>query len=424
MWQALISFTLAMICLGCVNVQTSSAQPAGNAPAVVIEGVPRVDPDYEKDVLHFWATHPFNPQAPVHVKDITSPQPIVQLTDGQSIQQAIDNLPTTGGTIHLAPGRYGPFKIVARNNVHIISDGGAFITGHSRIAVSPLALDYGAFDRAISGKGQPVDKAAFHDFANPTKNFYFKNITFDGEGKERTSIRLQRVWDVVFDNCVFQGFVNPGRGHPACAEGHMGLNNIWFRNCHFKGDSVAATYLDGAHGSGMIDCIVDGDRFNSFGFLFLTNDDYTEDVNGNGKIDRDEERNAKYVVVVGNTFSGRLLSAVQIAGEEVLVMNNRATGVLDQLLWLDFRYSDQHLGWAYKFGRSQTLNNEVNRCLNALVAYKNIEAEKLPAKRAMPILGQYVIRGNRIGQAPKIVSHESGEIHGPFVVEDNTIERP
>src|SRR5690606_28985909 len=137
--------------------------------------------------------------------------------------------------------------------------------------------------------------------------------------------------------------------------------------CRFEGESLYAVYLDGAHGSGMIECTVKGDAFSSGGFLFLTNDDFTEDINENGRIDRPEERNAKYIIVVDNTFEGNLPTAVQVTGENVLVQGNVARGKFTNFVGVDPRFSHQAPELQYQFTDIYLIENAVGTCRRAFL---------------------------------------------------------
>ncbi len=191
-------------------IEESPGDTSGRSRPV---GVPRIDPNYNIEVDQWWASavrnpafsmivpvsgisnvasHPFNPESPKYEPQIKSPVPVLKLTAGQSIQEAINKLPRQGGTIKLAPGVYGGFRIVARSNIHIISDGGAVIKGSCRIAVTPEAMDYGNYDRMAS-RGQR-DTRVWELHKHPTRNFYFKNLTFSIL-ESRLSIRAPRFYE-------------------------------------------------------------------------------------------------------------------------------------------------------------------------------------------------------------------------------------
>src|SRR5690606_16028589 len=184
--------------------------------------------------------------------------------------------------------------------------------------------------------------------------------------------------------------------------------------CRFEGESLYAVYLDGAHGSGMIECTVKGDAFSSGAFLFLTNDDFTEDINENGRIDRPEERNAKYIVVVNNTFEGNTPTAVQVTGENVLVQHNRAPGTFNSFVGVDPRFSHQAPELQYRFTGIYVLDNVVGKCRRAFVLMSN--GLPTPPDYTPPVMGEYHIRGNVVESADGLV-REVGTIVGPNVAE-------
>jgi chitodextrinase len=378
--------------------------------------VPRLDPDYSTTVDRWWAAHRFNPESSSYNPTITSPTPVVNLSSGQSIQTAINGLPSTGGTIKLAAGTYGRFDISGRSNVHIISDGGAIITGASVIAVSTRAHNYGEFDRYTSRYERRAEY--WNDLLNPTKNFYFKNLIFDGQNSTTISVTLKRVYDVVFDNCVFRNLRDPASGHPGPVAGHMGLNNIWYRNCHFVGNSRFATYLDGAHGCGAINCTVEGPNFGSGGFLYLTNDDFTEDINGNGRIDRQEERNAKYIVIYNCLFNGGIYSGLQTTGENILFMKNRFTGGIRYAVGVDSRAASAFPELQYKFTNLFVIGNTVPQNTFALLNLNNMGVS---APNIDPIMGQYRIAGNRVSGSSQLVYVQTGPIIGPNEICGNCV---
>jgi chitodextrinase len=384
--------------------------------SVAFNGVPRIDPDYSTTVDKWWFVHPFNPESSNYSPTINSPSPVVNLTSGQSIQTAINGLPASGGTIKLAAGTYGRFDISGRSNVHIISDGGAVITGASVIAVSTRAHNYGEFDRYTSRYERRAEY--WNDLKNPTRNFYFKNIIFDGQNSTTIGVTLKRVYDVVFDNCVYRNFRDPASGHPGPVAGHMGLNNIWYRNCHFVGSSRFATYLDGAHGCGAINCTVEGPNFGSGGFLYLTNDDFTEDINENGRIDREEERNAKYIVIYNCQYNGGIYSGLQTTGENILFMKNRFTGGIRYAVGVDSRAASAFPELQYKFTNLFVIGNTVPQNTFALLNLNNMGVS---APNIDPIMGQYRITGNRISGSSQLVNVQVGPIEGPNVICGNCV---
>lgn len=384
-------------------------------------GVPRLDPNYSVDVDVWWASHPFNPESPTYNPAIASPTPVVNLTSGQSIQAAIDALPAGGGTVRLGPGTYGGFDIIGRSNVHVVSDGGAVIAGVCRLSVSTRALDYGTFDSLI----RQGDPAAWNDLRNPTRNFYFRNLIFDGGGSRVTAVVLKRVYDVVFDACEFRNFVDPRTSHPGIIGGHMGLNNIWYRNCVFRGSCRWVSYLDGCHGSGAIACTIELSNFGSGGFLYLTNDDFTEDINGNGRIDREEERNAKYIVIYGNRFEGgNTDNAVSYTGENLLVKKNTVTGPINRFVGCQSRWSHSDPSLRYQFYVFKILENTVADCVLEFLTLEN-NANPAPSPYQSPVMGRYTVQCNSFNvRTGVIVDDADGPIDGPNVVEGNCVNDP
>src|SRR5690606_15542914 len=101
------------------------------------------------------------------------------------------------------------------------------------------------------------------------------------------------------------------------------------------------------------------------------NDDFTEDLDENGAIERHEERNAKYIVVVNNRFDGSLPTAVQVTGENVLVEGNTASGPFTNFVGVDPRFSHQVPDLSYQFTEIFVRRNSVGRCRRALVVLNN-----------------------------------------------------
>ena len=128
-------------------------------------------------------------------------------------------------------------------------------------------------------------------------NFFFRDLEFHGGGKSGNALQLQRVRDVVFENCRFAEFFDRTSKHGA--DEHLVFD------CNFVGSARFAIYLDGAHGSGAIGCRFAGrndaamEGFTSGCVLNLTNDDFTEDIDDSGMIDRNRRitnRNALHTL--------------------------------------------------------------------------------------------------------------------------------
>jgi hypothetical protein len=412
-WQLTTILTLFTLLLAGI-VPVSAAVPPPHA------GVPQLNPEYGVDVEVWWAAHPFNPESANHQPAIVSPEPRLNVVDyGNSIQRAIDALPPQGGTVVLPPGEYtGGFTISARNNVHIIADGGAVIKGHCRVAVDPIAHDYGAFDTMLHA-GNPK---AWQALNNPTRNFYFKQLTFDGEGTQVSALALQRVRDVVFDRCVFQNFRDPRAGHPGLVNGHMGLHNIWFRHCHFVGSCRWVTYLDGTHGSGMIACRVEKNF--SAGFLFLTNDDFTEDYNGGGDIQPDEMRCAKYIAIYRCAFAGGIGSLTNYQGAHLLVKGCTTDTPVKTVVGYDSRFSWAWPEIVYPFLHSKIIDNQL-KVTDSVIALRHTRTNRQPQHRP-GVIGRYTVARNTITASSGVkelvrATAEDGPVVEPNFVSGNTV---
>jgi hypothetical protein len=408
--------------------------PLRSEPAEV--GVPTVAIDYDAGVRDWWAVHPFNPASPNHRSAIRSPKPVVKLQDGDSIQEAIAFLPHTGGTIKLAPGRYRPFRIIGRSHIHILGpeQGEAVIVGQSRIAVAVEALDYGYWNQMTATRPEPLkwhwqNERMWKRHLEPVRDFYFRNLIFDGlnqsarqwvsqsrlrppsanpSGWDQVAMVIQRAFDVVFDDCVFRNYANARQGHPGLVSGHMGLNNIWFRGCHFVGDSVFVTYLDGAHGCGHIDCTIEGKGFSGPGLLYLTNHDYTYDLNENGRIERNEERNAKYVVMSGCRINGRLPGVMTITGEQILLEKTTCTGDVGYLMRVDPPGPIAHGSYRHGEVGARLIDNTVAGRVHGALLIQRVFAARAAKAKALPADARYTLEGNTVkGNDPPKVKLET-----------------
>lgn len=160
--------------------------------------------------------------------------------------------------------------------------------------------------------------------ANRMRDFYFKNIVFDGRGRVQTCLNFWTTKDVVFDNCEFLGATGE-------QDLHIGAwcDNFWARGCHFKGRANKNLIWDGTHGSGLIHCKFDNFVSGSVNVVFLSNDDCSRDVNGNGQWDPEELRLSNYIVVANCIFGeqgdgGRM--AIAASSQNTLILNNQMLG--------------------------------------------------------------------------------------------------
>ncbi len=395
----------------------------GFARADAPRGVPSVDPDYAGDVRDWWAAHPLNPDSARFLAKIESPTPAVNLVGGDSIDEAIAKLPVEGGTIRLAAGRYEPFQIIGRSNVHLLGpdEGEAVVTGRSYLAVSPEAMDYVTYDQKVShvDSHKYKDARAWELYRKPTRNFYLKNLVFDGEGKTDVdfpgvgikgpggALALKRVRDVVVDGCAFRNYLDAkvGLQHCGLAWGHYGLTNVWFRGCRFEGTAKYAVYLDGAHGSGLLGCTIDGKGCKDGGLLFLANHDFTDDLDENGRIDPPEEKCAKFLVLAGNTFLGDFSAPIRITGQNCLVAGNVAKGRMHELVGVYPVGEIAHRNWKPGELKLRVTGNSAGTCARGLVNIFAATPAKIDEIREAPPDVQYTVEENLVEKSPETVRY-------------------
>ena len=185
-------------------------------------------------------------------------------------------------------------------------------------------------------------------FRHPIKQFYFKNIKFEGGGALHC-LEIRRTQNILFDTVSFKSrYPNESeKHHRGSLMGNMGISNMSFLNCQFMGDSEHAFYFDGAHMTVINNCYVKLDRDSTnpsgsnSGFLFLCNDDFTEpETYGETNIiDHEEELNAKFACIVDNFFDTTVEadSLCTYVGEGLLVQDNICNGNLFQLVKWDSR---------------------------------------------------------------------------------------
>jgi hypothetical protein len=398
------------------------------------QGVPIYPLDYTKDVESWWANHPLNPENPsgIPIGGITSPTPVIDVKArfGENTQAAVDALPSTGGTLFLQPGNYGPFSIIGKSNVHVVSDGGAVIHGYFRIYGCQLAADYRAFAPAVASKQPNALQCATN---GRVKNIYFKNLIFDGGNSFLAAGTMGAADGVVFDNVDFRNYSN-GHGtmgpmddwlvnQGALISGAEMVDDVWFRGVHFSGNKNWALYLDGCHGCGVVNSSIDS-SFSDGALLFMTNDDFTNDNNGNGTWEPDEVRNTNYLVIDGNTFGAQgtrqsMPLDLAITGANVLVKDNVQERSVDQFALLNGKCSTRWPNLTYSYDGNRIIGNRIQD--TTVLADMDGTAYGCNG-RPMPY-GKYEVRDNVILDAPhfKQLVKESGKIDGPNVVKGNLL---
>lgn len=391
------------------------------ADDAISTGIPVYPVNYSVDVHTWWAGHPFNPDSPnyIPIGAIASPAPVLKVGAqyGGNIQAAIDALPPAGGTLYFESGRYSnDWRLVGRSDVHFVSDGGAILEGGpSSIDGCELALDYPSFNLAVHKRDPNALACAT---TSRIHDVYFKNLTFDGRGSALYAIAMSAARDVLFDNVTFQNYRDPGELHRGLVSAAGMVDGVWFRGSHFVGNERYAVYMDGTHGSGVVDSRIDY-NFGSGGLLFLTNDDFSEDYNGNGRWDPEEIRLSNYVVIARNTFGPDgavegLPAAVQATAANVLVKDNTTHRHILNLAQFDKRCSQRWPGLSYQYYGSRIVGNRLEDVTN-LVTFNG------SAANCSDQMGKYEVRDNVVSKGPHFeqVVKELGKIDGPNVVKNN-----
>ncbi|WP_027893906.1 hypothetical protein [Calidithermus chliarophilus] len=412
------------------------AVPAGKP------GVPRVAVNYRSTVDAWWANHPLNPAAPggIPVGGVRPFPRVVEIGPEQSIQEVIDRYRDSGVTIKLRPGVYRQsFVTRGFSNIQLVADepGTVRIQGRALLSGGYGAIPKGAKNPAIKTYIDFVncivkDYDPNHDLCRRTAqnrpgNIYLKNLTFDGYGEIPTPLlTVAGIRDVVLDNLTFTGStlnLDPGIHHPGLVSGHAMIDNVWIRGGSFEGQSPYAVYLDGLHGGGVIGATF-ASSFGSGGLLFLTNDDFSQDLDrpANG-IQKHEQRNGQFIVVEGNTFGGTH-TAVGFTAEQVLVQNNEVTRRVEWFTQNDGRCSNRWGTFIYPNVGHIIRNNRVNYATGFHLIDANTAAGNCE-NRAFGQVGRYTLEGNKIRTlGPEGLVGLVGPkeyVQGPNVVRENCV---
>lgn len=382
------------------------------------------DIPYGQDVEDWWSEHIFNPESPNYDPDIISPANQVTLNSGDSINTAINNLPSTGGTIILNPGTYSSFSIIKRKNIHIIAPDGATITGYSE--ADGTDMNYADFVVAIRVNHDP---AAVDDFLNKkTSNIYIKGVTFDGQNVNTVGFQTDCSEGVLIENCIFQNHkrydANPAWGnHFGVTGGEMGTNNIWYRGCTFKANGLTkpgnAIYCDGIHTGGVLNCTIES-GFTGGGLLYLVNDDYTFDHNNDGVFSQEDVRKTEYLVVYGSTFGTTGGSAIdygaRMSAANCLFMNNTAVVNFNYgFVKVNPKTSLIYPNNKYYFFGNKAIGNSILGAPTLLRADNN-EDYCPPTQNNKGQVGHFTVKGNTSTSTSINFFQEVGLVEAPNIV--------
>lgn len=411
---------------------------AANANPTGHEGVPSIRvSDFTKDVETWWDGHPFNPESTAH-NPIIKPIPGHTVLDVNAapyngdLWAAIQALPNGGGRVMIGDGNYnaaavypGNFLGLAKNNVHLIAKDGASPVFNGILRMIPVweARDYSQWSLANSlnsntnvddplNPGQKL-KARTVISQYRIRGWYLKGITFDAQGATQ-NLSLSTAADCVFDSCTFQGIIRAASGHPGHVTGNSTLDNIWFRNCRFRGkynfagaglSPVLAIYLDGLYGGGAIGCTFDNGAFAERDLLFLCNDDFSRDYNLDGSIPVAEHRMAQYVVSYGN-MGGAQYSHMDVTGRN----------------WLCDRYDRLAGTMAFSLVRADSKSNNIDNPPLPKWLYRYTGGVVRRCKVAGMGGTGYLVRhmAQNPGPYPNTIAPQIGQ----YIVKDNIVTVP
>lgn len=415
------------------NIQTLAYMAAAWGGGTLVAGVPAVDPDWTQDVDKWWETHPLNPAAYYPV-DIVSPTTVIDVEGDYAgdLQAAINSVGSGGAKLILGGVYYNNvYNVIAKSNLHFIGQTGTSIKSLYIYPVGTYGLDYDTWNDAVINAANENHAAALAICADPPRNYYFKDITFDGNsepmynnGSEPTGVAIlaRGIRDILFDNCTF---TNYSEENPATHNGpvivHAHSNNHFMRNCTFDPPGLLAVYDDGIYGCGIINCTFSA-RFLNYALLFLTNNDFSYDYDGSGgALESDEMRKSCYVVVEDceyTTTGGT--SLLSVTGDHVLAQRNTVTG--ETTYPFDVSTFAATELTPYTNIDYQILNNSVTNCsylvhLNAASGLQNVPPRTAGTLGDVTITGNTVTTpgGNYLGMA-----YEDGNILGPLVVSGNS----
>ncbi len=367
--------------------------------------VPFYPVNWNHDVETWWQNHPYNPASPsfIAVGSITSPTNVIDVYDvwqanpsstTAGIQEAINLLPATGGTLYFRDGitfdmtkntntsvvdyyQVGGVVLIQRkSNVHFVSadtngDGrGAVIKGRGDTDMfSFMSLQYtdtGGASGGYQSKG--------------VSNFYFKDLVFDGSSQSTRALFFHHSSEVLIDRCRFENFVDLNKGgHPGTISSNMQSHNIWIRDSYIQGGQNGV-YFDGPHGGGIINTTFTG--IDETQMLLFTNDDMA--------LWSPRPPSTQYFIAVNNTLN-TALRAYNIDGGNSIFADNIINGTVQEGVQINARHSDIIPHLHYVMGNVKVLRNSFNAANTFLV----VKSKKLTAATYSDVR-DHLIRDNTV----------------------------
>lgn len=414
------------------------------AASATYEGVPHLVPDYDRDVGANWTFHPYNPANPYRITAIASPATTidVEADHGGDLQAAIDAVPAGGARLTLGASYYdGEYLVEGQGNIHFIGQGqGVTRIRELRVFGDPMVGVgvYRDFIDALKRPSNPDNDAAIAFAQNVPRNFYFTDLTFDGDGQEisyvgdepedadNMAVHLRAVDDILFEDVTFENYSTPGTGKPhGPITAHCLVDNIWAIGCTFDTTTRSAAFVDGAHDMGFVNCTF-ADVYSDNYIVIFCHDDVTEDVNENGVLDPDELRPAQYVVVCRCTMTNAVGSRA-IVGHmgHALIFDCDIQGQWTKPpIEIVGRSCQDELPGVYDHTDVQIANCAVGRVPGYLL---KLDGQYVNDNVTPGIIGRAIVFNNAIGDATSFADWieeyqgDNGEVVGPHTVAENTV---
>ena len=374
--------SLILAVLLCAILPVRAEHTVNGVPGV-IKPTDITQENYGRDVENFWATHKYNTASPNY--DVTVPtRPGGSLTANgtKSLQQWIYQAVAENKTLVLPAGStWNACDVIDKSNVHIVCPdpaNKAKITGLFRVMrSSDWSTSYN--DRTL--------------IYNPTHNYYFKNISFDGgsggspTGGAYYCVMFLEAHDILFDGCELVNCRNTNRGmHDGNIRTGANVKNIWLVNCYFNVGCYAVC-LDGDQDVGLVNCTIGPSWVAGGGSIcFFTNDDNSYDANANKVMEWNETLITDYGVVANNTWqasTNNLGWAIAYHGAHGLFLNNTVQNrTVGTFLDLNSRWSYKYPGTIYKYYNNVVKGNTVNA--SVITSFVNWNDNQPGSKAGIP----------------------------------------
>lgn len=304
-------------------------------------GVPQSVINYSDDVETWWDSHWNNPISANYIVAVHSPDNIidVDLEYSGNLQAALNAAPIDGATFILGSGPYALAAVSGKYNLHFIGNGSTICRGikifGAEITETYFGNNNNGWVNAIWVGNTSAIAAAT---ATIYRNYYFKDIVFDGnsvtvtvidETPDNTALFFRGIRDILVDRCVFQNYNSSASSwHPGLISGNGMVQGLWARRCTFTGPSKYAFFCDGLHDGGVTLSTFSGTLAGP-AVLNLCNNDFTYDYLYDGQMSGLDLRDPKYLAYTYNTLSlgsSNPSTCFNIVGGKAIIAKNIRTG--------------------------------------------------------------------------------------------------